>query len=198
MEISEIWDLLKEKWQVLPKAIKWTIVIFLLALVGSFLPEEKKPVPERDWNGECDALYMQIVHAKDMKEINEAIMKARIIMDEVPDSIKVNSGGYESLAIVMDSTRLLGHIQYAMKKEAVGKLFSSWDGSCRPVTQCIKLSINDPKSYEHVATEYSIEDNFIEVVCVFSAKNAFGGRVKAVAYAQVDYLGNVISFNIAE
>lgn len=198
MKTSEFIDFLKEKWTNLPKVGKWIVVLLLLSFIGAILPEQPEYEPQRNWDEECYNLYMQIVHAKDTKSINEAISMAKIILVEAPDSIKKNSGNYESLSIVMDSTQLTSHMEYARKKEAVSKLFYKNQGSCIPVTYCIKQSINDPDSYKHIATEYTLKDEWIDVICVFSAKNAFGGRVKAVAYAKMDYWGNILSFEIVE
>lgn len=77
--------------------------------------------------------------------------------------------------------------------------FSPWDGSCRALEKSIKKGLNDPKSYEHDETTYSIAGDKVKVKCVFRAKNAFGGVVLATGYITLDPdTGAVSDFSVVE
>lgn len=67
-----------------------------------------------------------------------------------------------------------------------------WDGAHRGLTAVIKESMNDPKSYEHVKTEYSDNGDHLIVETTFRGKNAFGGTVVSSVTAKTDLQGNVI------
>jgi hypothetical protein len=77
-------------------------------------------------------------------------------------------------------------------KEQIEKHFSAWDGSHSGLTELIKKSMSDPKSYEHEETVYSDKGDHLVVKTTFRGKNAFGGVVKNWVMAKVDLNGNVI------
>ncbi|WP_372719940.1 hypothetical protein [Novipirellula sp.] len=79
-----------------------------------------------------------------------------------------------------------------LRTEQIEKEFSAWDGSHRGLTQVIKKSMNDPKSYEHVETRYIDKGDHLIVTTEFRGKNAFGGVVKNSVIAKVDLNGNVV------
>lgn len=70
--------------------------------------------------------------------------------------------------------------------------FNLWDGSHRGLTQLIKESMNEPKSYEHVETTYSDKGDYLIVRTVFRGRNVFGGVVPNWVTAKTDLNGNVI------
>lgn len=82
--------------------------------------------------------------------------------------------------------------QEEIRKEKIEKNFSAWDGSHRGLTELIKKSMNDPKSYEHVETRYADKGDHLIVITTFRGKNVFGGVVKNSVTAKVDLNGNVI------
>ena len=75
-------------------------------------------------------------------------------------------------------------------KEKIKDLFSAWDGSNKALTEAIKKSMNDPKSYEHNETKYTLSDKDGKKVLVisqsFRGKNAFGGVVLNTCLATQD------------
>lgn len=77
------------------------------------------------------------------------------------------------------------------RKQNIQKLFSDWDGSHIKLTEKIKKSLNDPKSYEHIETSYIDRDSHIIVNTTFTAKNAFGGTLKKDVIVVSDTLGNI-------
>ena len=71
--------------------------------------------------------------------------------------------------------------------------FSAWDGSHKALTLMIKDSMNDPNSYEHIATRYIDRGETLFVITEFRGKNAFGGMVKTTVRATTNALtGEVI------
>jgi hypothetical protein len=73
--------------------------------------------------------------------------------------------------------------------------FSAWDGSHRKLTQTIKRQLNDPRSYEHIATAYGVVDGEVVVNVRFRAKNSRGVRVinEVLARASADGNGDDIT-----
>ncbi len=63
--------------------------------------------------------------------------------------------------------------------------FSPWDGSHRKFTELVKTKLNDPGSLEAIDTKYRIypdrSSGLHYVYMDFTAKNAFGGRVRHLA-----------------
>ena len=70
--------------------------------------------------------------------------------------------------------------------------FSAWDGSHRQLEKYIKSNMNDPKSYDHVETTFSLQKDYAIVLTKFRGKNAFGGTVLNSVKAKVSYDCNVI------
>ncbi len=96
------------------------------------------------------------------------------------------------------------------KKRWMESQFSAWDGSHKALEGLIKKSMNDEDSYKHHETtyievkdkeiqakmqevvkasgqNYKVDIDDIVITCVFSGKNAYGGRVKNTAYGLSKY-----------
>jgi len=78
------------------------------------------------------------------------------------------------------------------RKKVLEAGFSKWDGSHKQLTDIIKKSMNDPKSYDHDTTKYSDEGDHLIVITKFRGKNAFGGVVLNWVRAKVNLDGSVI------
>lgn len=78
------------------------------------------------------------------------------------------------------------------RDEIIEKQFSAWDGSHIKLTELIKDSMNDPKSYEHVETVYWDMKDHLIVNTTFRGKNAFGGTVKNTVKAKISLDGEGI------
>ena len=76
-------------------------------------------------------------------------------------------------------------------QQNIQKLFSGWDGSHIKLTEKIKESLTDPKSYEHIETTYKDMDSFLVVNTIFTAKNGFGGTLKKEVIVVSDTIGNI-------
>ena len=66
--------------------------------------------------------------------------------------------------------------------------FSAYDGSHLELTRSVKKQMNDPKSFEHVKTEYADKGDYIYLEMTFRGKNALGVLVlnKVAAKATID------------
>lgn len=82
--------------------------------------------------------------------------------------------------------------QEELRKEQIERQFSPWNGSHAGLTEIIKKSMNDPRSYEHVETVYWDMGDHLVVRTTYRGKNAFGGTVKDWVKAKVDLNGNVL------
>ena len=74
--------------------------------------------------------------------------------------------------------------------------FSNFDGSHRKVEAAVKSRLNNPSSYEHVNTQYTVNPDAITVHSTYRAKNGFGAVVTSSAIAEVDAAGNVLSLSM--
>lgn len=98
-------------------------------------------------------------------------------------------------------THIITYITFGKgaKKEAkkvpkwVKKQFSGWSGSHINLTKHIKENLNDPSSYKHVETTYSVLGDQLQVWAKFRAKNAYGGKVLNSVKATVDKNGKILT-----
>jgi len=81
----------------------------------------------------------------------------------------------------------------AERKKKIEMQFSVWDGSHRNLERFIKMTMNDPDSYDHVKTAYWDMGDYLIVKTTFRGKNAFGGVVVNWVKAKVDLDGNIIN-----
>lgn len=74
--------------------------------------------------------------------------------------------------------------------------FSKWDGSHIELVREVKALMNDPGSFEHVETLYSLQGDKMILTMKFRGKNAFGGVITNTARAESNMscqiLGRVI------
>jgi hypothetical protein len=70
--------------------------------------------------------------------------------------------------------------------------FSLWDGSHAGLKKVVKDAMNDPDSFKHDETTFRDDGNYITVQMKYRGKNAFGGVVRGVVVAKVDFSGNVL------
>lgn len=78
------------------------------------------------------------------------------------------------------------------KEEMIAQQFNPMDGGHYRLERLIKQNLNDPDSYQHDQTRYTIGDESLTVYTSYRARNAFGGMVREEVVARVDMQGNVI------
>lgn len=83
-------------------------------------------------------------------------------------------------------------VEAQKRKEMIERQFSQWDGVHIRLEETIKQSMNDPKSYEHVKTQYWDMKDHLIVNMTFRGKNAFGGVVQNTVKAKVSIDGTDI------
>lgn len=72
------------------------------------------------------------------------------------------------------------------EERAVLKCLSAWDGSSQALVDYVKGRMNDPGSFEHVETRYTVTPTGARLRMVFRGKNGFGGVVTQVASSEVN------------
>ncbi|MEQ8821015.1 MAG: hypothetical protein RLY93_12295 [Sumerlaeia bacterium] len=86
-----------------------------------------------------------------------------------------------------------GGSSYEERQEKIRSQFSSWSGAHVDLVSRIKLAMNDPKSFEHVSSDWvDAEDFSIIVTTRFRGKNAFGGTVTQTVSARYSVDGNFL------
>ena len=76
--------------------------------------------------------------------------------------------------------------------------FSVWNGSHKNLTKHIKENMEDPSSYKHVETTYSIDGRELLVFATFRGKNAFNAIVTNRIKARVNKNGKIVTTELIE
>lgn len=80
------------------------------------------------------------------------------------------------------------------RMERIKNGFSSWDGSHKQLTEMIKKSMYDPKSFEFDSVQVNQDGgDFLVITQKYRGKNAFGGVMPTWVKAKVDLDGNVVT-----
>ena len=84
--------------------------------------------------------------------------------------------------------------QVAQRREKADKCFSAWDGSHMELVRTVKAGMNDPSSFEHAKTVYTVsETGIVTVRMSFRGKNAFGALVLNAVEAETNLNCEVLS-----
>jgi hypothetical protein len=78
------------------------------------------------------------------------------------------------------------------RKSIIEKAFSSYNGSHINLTKMIKENMHDPRSYEHVQTQYTDFGDHIIVETRYRGNNRLGGKTLSRITAKTDLNGNVL------
>ncbi|RRA92426.1 hypothetical protein [Paenimyroides viscosum] len=65
------------------------------------------------------------------------------------------------------------------------KCLSSWDGSHRELVKYVKKNMHNPKSFEHVETQYGVTGDYAGLVMIYRGTNSFGATVSNSIKAKV-------------
>lgn len=78
--------------------------------------------------------------------------------------------------------------------EWVKSQFSGWDGSHKALVELVKENMNDPKSFQHAKTTYTIdtEQKSINIHMKYRGKNGFGGLILTSVTAVATYKDNLL------
>ena len=153
-----------------------------------------------------DVICHRIARAK--KEANDTTNGVQIIFQEKDTGRKLVVGTISPNGEIAMSQQ--NPTYNTRKKRWMESQFSAWDGSHKALEGLIKKSMNDEDSYKHHETtyievkdkeiqakmqevvkasgqNYKVDIDDIVITCVFSGKNAYGGRVKNTAYGLSKY-----------
>ena len=119
--------------------------------------------------------------------INEEIDAAFKAKDTARAELLANAS---ATAMLQDSER--SKLQQAKREteiqEKVKAQFSAWDGSHRTLVETVKKTLNDPGSFEHLETKDMRGTAWPETFVVrmeYTAKNAFGGRLRKYVLVEI-------------
>lgn len=85
---------------------------------------------------------------------------------------------------------------YTKQKEFESKYIDKSTRSCKPLRIYVIQNLKDMKSFEHVQSKYSMNDNYVVCTMEYQAKNSFGVNVTEVVKANVSYDGEVVSCEV--
>ncbi|MCY3770633.1 MAG: hypothetical protein OXG98_01215 [Gemmatimonadetes bacterium] len=116
--------------------------------------------------------------------------------EEIDASFEAKDGRVELLINAKSKAMLQDHERSQRQKaereaalqERVDAQFSPWDGSHRVLVEAVKKTLNDPGSFEHLETKTMRGTGWPETFVVrmeYTAKNAFGGRVRKFVLVEV-------------
>ena len=115
---------------------------------------------------------------------------------EIDSSFKAKDGRTDLLINAKSTAMLQDHERSLQKKaardaelqEKINAQFSPWDGSHRGLVEQVKRILNDPSSFEHLETKTLRGGSWPETFLVrmdYTAKNAFGGRLRKFVLVEV-------------
>lgn len=105
------------------------------------------------------------------------------ILEKELENKNLTKAQREEIEIELKSIRTL---QFANKH------ISSWDRSNPELKKYVKKSMNDPKSFEHVSTEFSYGKKNVTAKMIYRGNNAFGAKVLGAVKGTLDYNGNLL------
>lgn len=85
---------------------------------------------------------------------------------------------------------------YTKQKEFESKYIDKSTRSCKPLRIYVRQNLKDSKSFEHIQSNYSMNDNYVICTMKYRAKNNFGANVTEVVKANISYDGEVVSFEV--
>jgi hypothetical protein len=91
-----------------------------------------------------------------------------------------------------ESKRARNETPEQARERKIKHAFSPWNGGHYALVKLTKDSMNDPKSFEHVNTQYWDMKEHLVVRMDFRGKNAFGGMVKNFIIVKTTVDGKIL------
>lgn len=107
---------------------------------------------------------------------NDEVPNLKTLVDE--DAVEIKKTENEAQRRLVERQKMIDEFEK--------KCFSSWDGSNRELVKFVKNNMNDPKSFEHVKTNYWVGKDYAVVEMQFRGKNAFNAVVTNVVSAKIN------------
>ena len=175
------------------------VILTIIGLIGVALdsPEDtterevEKPAPVKTELEIETERYATLIaeHGRDragekIKEEQDAAFNAKD-MDRVTLLINASAAAMQQ---DVDRSKALQEQREAETQEKVNAQFSAWDGSHRKLAAAVERVLNDPSSFEHLETKTMKGTNWPKTFIVrmeYTAKNAFGGRIRHYVLAEI-------------
>ena len=150
-------------------------------------------------------LFVIFLFTADYDEINRQAEERKIERlkqkkkDAIKDSIRAVELAKERL-IKEEARRAkererLQAVKAEQRNEMINDLLHDSDGVLAKLRFLIKKDLNDPRSMETISFNHVDKDSLILVKYGFTAKNAFGGRIRNDVIVSVDSTGNILEIN---
>lgn len=78
------------------------------------------------------------------------------------------------------------------------KNINAWDNSNPKLERAVKKAMRNPKSYEHIATEFSYNKNNVTAIMQYRGENGFGGMSIEKVKGVFDYDGDLLEISKVE
>ena len=166
-------------------------------LASKFFSVTKDPDLARRYNN-ANILLMK----KDLERVKELPFDRKVqiyaeLSAQEPGNAEYASKHTELQEVVAIKLKMeAAQVRRSQLGATVDSQFSNFDGSHRKVEAAVKSRLNNPSSYEHVNTQYTVNPDAITVQSTYRAKNGFGAVVTSSATAEVDAAGNVLSLSM--
>ncbi|MDB5252849.1 MAG: VHMLp45 [Flaviaesturariibacter sp.] len=128
-------------------------------------------------------------------DYSHLLAAAGVNEEDLTYTVRINkslSDDSKTASVTVIPGQRLSAEQKADRQKTIEGGFSSWDGSHKQLEKYIKDNLNDPGSYEHIKTRYWDQDDHLVVSTEYTAKNAYGGRVRGFVKAKCALDGSVI------
>lgn len=170
----------------------WVYILVILAIFGNLIKKE----PVRDYIGEATQIIQKLRNPTSVDVLSTDYQKAEVLFNEMKIIKDSTSNDWESAKMELEAliANKQKNINQASIDIKVKKLFSSYDGHNIYLERAVKERMNNPKSYEHVATKYEVDGNKIKVYSQFRGTNGFNAIILTDAYAEMDFDGNITNF----
>jgi hypothetical protein len=90
------------------------------------------------------------------------------------------------ISLIPNSTVLKELEGKQARKNRIDSQFSGWNGHHIDSKRIIQDNMHDPKSFEHVRTEYNDYGNYLIIYTTYRGKNAFGATILTTSKTKVD------------
>jgi hypothetical protein len=181
---------------IIPIALIWIIGIVLAVSENDAVVSEEKTQEEHPLTGKS----VESLEFKEMGEYNE------VPCSDWPSVYQVGTFKDEPLSFVIDlRNNSIVHVDSAElsacafplveKNKIINSQFGFTDGRHIKLASKVEKSMNNPATFEHVETKYTINqdgnDEFLFVYMSFRGTNSFGATVIDNIGAKVDFWGNI-------
>lgn len=137
------------------------------------------PTPD---TSKYDELLERISNVNDISEFDNIIVE----MNELSENTENDSLKNVIQILISKQDELKRTVQ-------INKQFSSWDGSHINLKKSVKDNLKDPSSFEHVNTEYQVNnDNTLTVHMKYRGKNSFNATITEDIWVKTDLNGNIL------